>query len=429
MMSKKAITQTIAVLTILALIIAILAGGLIYYATLRHPGPSTITGTVTDEETEDPISGATVKLDGLAYITGSDGTYSFSVDLGDYTLTVSKTGYEGETDSVSVTEEKEYTVDFALTATRIYKLALMVGGDETDLGFSYMAIQGANNISEKYGWEVSISRLVAYADQAHVASDYAERGYDVVFAVGGQFISTIYFEVPTDYNDTYFVQIPGLSYPLPPDNVAALHPAFQTVGHYLAGVLSAEMTETNAVAWVCGEWYPYLAMEFWAFVAGVDSVNSDVDVYCRVAGSWGDASLGYQIADSLITTNNVDIIVQVADLTGRGIFAACQANDVKIIGTVADQVAIAPSVTLTSIMMDTPRFMEMVVQRIINGTWDEIGGTAVDVDLSYLAPFHNFEDVVPQATKDLLAATEEDIEDGTIVVPRTVTATAPSEPV
>jgi len=310
-----------------------------------------------------------------------------------------------------------------------YKMALMVGGDETDLGFSYMAIQGAYNIRDTYDWDIDISRLVSFADQARVASDYAARGYDVVFAVGGQFIQTIYFQVPQQYNNTYFVQIPGLAAPAPRANVVALGPAFQIVGHYLAGVLSAEMTQTNAVAWLSGAWYPYLSMEFWAFVAGVDSVNPDVKVYARGDLTWGDASLGYQVAKTLIETKNVDIIVQVADLTGRGIFAACQAYGVKIIGTVADQAAIAPNVTLTSIMMDTPSFMEMVVQRIINGTWTAIGGTAVDVDLSYLAPFHQFENVVPQAVKDLLAAREEDIEEGTIVVPRNVTATAPSEPV
>jgi len=309
-----------------------------------------------------------------------------------------------------------------------YKMALMVGGDETDLGFSYMAIQGAYNIRDTYDWDIDISRLVSFADQARVASDYAARGYDVVFAVGGQFIQTIYFQVPQQYNNTYFVQIPGLAAPAPPANVVALGPAFQIVGHYLAGVLSAEMTQTNAVAWVAGAWYPYISMEFWAFKAGVESVNPNVKVYARDAGTWGDASAGYLIAKTLIETKNVDIIVQVADLTGRGIFAACQAYGKKIIGTVADQAAIAPNVTLTSIMMDTPKFMEMVVQRIENGTWTAIGGTAVDMDLSYLAPFHQFENVVSQAVKDLLATTEEDIKAGDIVVPRTVTATPPADP-
>jgi len=433
-MSKKAIAKTTA---ILILVIVILAAGLLYYATLPPPppppGPATITGKVTDAKTGAPIAGATVNLDGLTYITGPDGTYSFSVKVGSYTITVSMTGkYEAKTASVSAKEEKKYTVDVTLTPIpppRKYKMALMVGGDETDLGFSYMAIQGAYRIRDKYGWEIDISRLVSFADQARVASDYAARGYDLVFAVGGQFIPTIYFEVPKQYDNTYFAQVPGLEAPPPPPNVVALHPAFQIVGHYLGGVLAGKMTKTNAVAWVCGEWYPYIAMEFWAFKAGVESVNPNAKVYARVAGTWGDASLGFQIAKALIETKNVDIIVHVADLTGRGIIAACQAYGIKVMGSVADQVAIAPNVTLTSIMMDTPLFMEMVAQTIVNGTFKEkMGGKAIDVNLGYLAPFHEFEKIVPQAVKDLLTKTEEDIKKGVIVVPRTVTDKPPPDP-
>ena len=325
-----------------------------------------------------------------------------------------------------------YYLTLPAPAPSTYKLALMVGGDETDMGFSYIAIQGAYRIRDKYGWEIDISRLVSFADQDRVASDYAVAGYDVVFAVGGQFISTTYFGVAAQYNDTYFVQVPGLDpqFQLPPPNVVGLHPAFQTVGHYLAGVLAGKMTETNAVAAIFGEWYPYLSMEFYAFKAGVESVNPEAKVYARVAGTWGDASIGYQLASALIETKDVDIIVQVADTTGRGVIAACQDFGIMVIGTVADQAVLAPEVTLTSVGMDTPLFMEMVVQRIMNETFEEeLGGTAADVNIGgFLYPFHEFEDVVPQSVKDLLTQTADDIENGVIVVPRTVTDARPPDP-
>jgi len=426
-MSKKGIARTTAVLILIIIILAAsVVGVVVYYVTLPPSGPATVAGRITDETTGAPVAGVTVKLDGLTYTTGSDGNYSFSVNVGNYTLSASKTGYLTNTTSVSAKAETKYTVDLALTLGHVYKMALMVGGDETDLGFSYMAIQGAYAIRDTYGWDIDISRLVAYADQDRIARDYASRGYDLVCAVGGQFIQTTYFNVPSQYNDTFFAQIPGISYPLPPPNVVGLHPAFQTVGHYLAGVLAGKMTQTNAVAWVTGQWFPYLSMEFNAFKAGVESVNNATIVYATAAGTWGDASLGYQIAQSLIQTHNVDIIVQVADLTGRGVIAACQAYNVKVIGTVADQVAIAPNVTLTSIIMDTPRFMDMIAQNITAGTFKQkMGGTIVDVDLSYLAPFHNFENVVPQAVKDLLATTANNIKNGIIVVPRNATQPVP----
>lgn len=309
-----------------------------------------------------------------------------------------------------------------------YRMALVLGGDETDAGWSFMAVQGAQLVEEKYGWDVDISRLVSYADAPRVINDYAQRGYDLIWAQGGQFVDAIYQAAPV-YEGVYFSQVSGPEIPLPPPNVVTLHPAFQTTGFYEAGVLAGEMTETDAIAVIIGQWYPYLAMEYYAFEAGVESVNSEAKVFARVAGTWGDASLGFQIAESLILTKDVDIIVQVADLTGRGVISAAQKHEVKVIGTVADQAMLAPEITLTSVMMDTPGYMEMIVQHIMDGTFEEeLGGTVADVDLGYLAPFHQFDDAVPQDLKNLLSETAEATEAGSIVVPRIVTDEAPSDP-
>jgi len=82
-----------------------------------QPTPqATIEGVITDEA-GDPVSGATVELDGETVTTGSDGSYSFTVDVGSYTLTVSKDGYEDETSTVSATSEDTYTVDLAIMQT------------------------------------------------------------------------------------------------------------------------------------------------------------------------------------------------------------------------------------------------------------------------------------------------------------------------
>jgi len=312
-----------------------------------------------------------------------------------------------------------------------YKAALMVGGDETDLGFSWVAIQGMNVLEDTYGWDTSISRQVAYPDQHKVASDYGDAGYDVVFCVGGQFIETTYFDVAFNYPDTLFVQIPGLNeYVPPPDNVVGLHPSFQTEGHYLAGVLAGLMTETNRLGVVFGEWYEYLSMEFYAFKAGVESVNDGALVYCRVAGTWGDAAIGQQITESLIETKNVDIVVQVADTTGRGVISACIAADIAVIGTVADQYSLAPLNTMTSIGMDTQLLMEIVAQRIENGTaMSVLGGISWEIPIgNYLYPYHNYNDTIPQSVKDQVDEVKAGIADGSIEVPRTVTDDPPEDP-
>jgi len=314
-----------------------------------------------------------------------------------------------------------------------YSAALLVGGDETDLGFSYTGIQGMNVLKDDYGWDTSISSQVAYPDQSGIASSYGDDGYDVIFFVGGQFIETSYFDVAFSYNETLFVQIPGLNpYAPAPDNLVGLHPAFQTEGFYLAGVLAGLMTETNSLGVVFGEWYEYLSMEFYAFKAGAESVNDDVCVYGRVAGDWGDAALGKQITETLITSKSVDIVVQVADTTGRGVIAAAVAAEIAVIGTVADQSELAPYNMMTSIGMDTVLLMELVAQYVENGTaMDVLGGTSWDIPIgNYLIPNHNWDNYIPQSVKDQVDDAKAGIANGSIVVPRTWddTSTEPDEP-
>ena len=287
------------------------------------------------------------------------------------------------------------------------KVALIVGGDEADLGFSYMAILGAQAIATEYpDWTVSISKLVSFVEQRAVAAQYGDEGYDLVYVVGGQFQVMMYGydgldPIPELYPNTFWVMIPGGGYS-PFQNMAELGPTFQIVGHYLAGILVGEMTTTRNVGTVYGEYYPYTSMECNAFIAGVHSVDPSIVVHNREVGAWDDPSLGYSLAEALIVNHDVDIIVHVADFSGRGVISACVDYDKMVIGCVADQWELAPDNMLTSILAEIPKFMDMILQSILGGGF--LGYQSIEIDLSGLASFHNFDPLVPQDVKDLLAA-------------------------
>jgi len=293
------------------------------------------------------------------------------------------------------------------------KVALMVGGDESDLGFSQMAILGAEAIAVNYpSLTVSISKLVTYAEQRIVAAYYGDEGYDLVFCVGGQFMSMLYGwdgdQIPALYPNTIWVAVPGAGYSDQP-NLVGLGPAFQVIGHYLAGALAAKLTRTGHVGWIVGEWYDpgYLSMEANAFVAGVKYANSSVIVHLREVGSWGDPATGKTIAQTLMATYDVDIIAHVADFSGRGVMEACAEAGSPypmVIGCVADQQTLSPDNMVTSILMDINKLMDMIVQNIFNEVY--LGYKSIDIDLSSLAPYHNLDPYVPQGVRDFLAATE-----------------------
>ncbi|WP_067433725.1 S8 family serine peptidase [Nocardioides jensenii] len=91
----------------------------------------TATGTVTDEGTGDPLSGADVTLEGAtsrSLTTGADGTYNARLTAGDYTATVSKFGYQTATADITVTADTTTTQDFALVSAA----AVTLSGTVTD---------------------------------------------------------------------------------------------------------------------------------------------------------------------------------------------------------------------------------------------------------------------------------------------------------
>ncbi|MFE3515220.1 S8 family serine peptidase [Streptomyces sp. NPDC059166] len=82
----------------------------------------TVSGTVTDARTGEPVGGATVQLTtpagavGLPATTGADGGYSMTATVGDYTVTAAEAAYTTAEADVSVGESAHTTADLTLAS-------------------------------------------------------------------------------------------------------------------------------------------------------------------------------------------------------------------------------------------------------------------------------------------------------------------------
>jgi hypothetical protein len=79
---------------------------------------ATLYGVVTDSETAEPISGASVVLSpgGKTKTTGSDGSYEFSdLDAAQYTITVQRTGYQTNRKTVTAVAAEKTEANIPLT--------------------------------------------------------------------------------------------------------------------------------------------------------------------------------------------------------------------------------------------------------------------------------------------------------------------------
>lgn len=83
---------------------------------LEASEPGSISGTVTDERSGDPIQGAEVNYGDGSVMTGADGTYEIAeMSPGSYNLTVSYEYYGEGTATVDVVASEDTVQDFALT--------------------------------------------------------------------------------------------------------------------------------------------------------------------------------------------------------------------------------------------------------------------------------------------------------------------------
>ncbi|WP_179862334.1 TonB-dependent receptor [Longibacter salinarum] len=95
-----------------------LAGTADAWAQEQAQATGSISGAVLELDTEEPLTGANVLIEGLqrGTSTGADGTYRIeNVPVGEYTLRVTFIGYENERRTISVTDREETVVDVVLT--------------------------------------------------------------------------------------------------------------------------------------------------------------------------------------------------------------------------------------------------------------------------------------------------------------------------
>ena len=196
---------------------------------------------------------------------------------------------------------------------------------------------------------------------------------------------------------------------------------------FLAGYLSAGITETGIVATFGGIAYPTVTIFMNGFAQGVDYYNQAKGTAVQVLG-WDPAAQegifvgnfesqddGRAQGESL-SDEGADIILPVAGPVGLGTAAAALERGFLVVGVDADQYLTAPeygAAWLTSILknMDVA-VLDTVTNVVENGAvGDAFVGTLANGGLG-LAPYHDNEDMVPpeltaeieQLKADIIAA-------------------------
>ncbi len=313
----------------------------------------------------------------------------------------------------------------------IVAMATDVGG-LGDKSFNDGSYGGLQKAADEFGLEARVVESKQQTDYIPNLSGLAEDGAKVVFAVGFLMAEAI-VEAANNNPNTHFAGIDiWLDPEKAPKNALGLLFKEQESG-YLAGVLaglltkeyagaSPKLNDKNVVGAVLGMDIPPVERFQAGFYAGVKSVNPDCQVISVVSGSFNDQAKGKEATLALIE-QGADIVFQIAGLTGVGVINAAKEKGILAIGVDVDQSALAPDTVITSAVKGITQATYLTVKSVVDGTFE--GGKnfvfGINENSTGIAPYHNFDSIIPQAVKDAVNKTIDDMKAGKINVPATRT--------
>ncbi len=309
-------------------------------------------------------------------------------------------------------------------------------GGIDDRSFNASAYKGVQDAVAEFGIQEKFLESKSQTDYAPNINSLVNDDCGIIITVGF-LMEDATKEGATQNPEEKFAIVDAASDP-EIDNMKGL--LFNTAqSSFMAGYLAAGMSQTGKVATFGGLAIPSVTAFMDGYWEGVQYYNEQNGANVEVlgwdqnkpdagsmAGGFDDQAKGQQLAKNFIQ-QGADIIFPVAGPVGLGAAKEAQSTGkADIIWVDSDGYESAPQykdVFLTSVLKKIDIAVTDTIGEAVNGefTSEEYVGT-LENDGTGLAPFHDFEDQVPQELKDQLEEIRQGIIDGSIEV------TSPNQP-
>lgn len=304
-------------------------------------------------------------------------------------------------------------------------------GGVDDKSFNQSAWEGLQAWGEEHGLEEG-SDGYDYA-QSEDDSDYlpnfsrlVKNDFDLVFGVGFLLEDAVE-EIAEQNPDNQFAIVDTIA---EGDNVASLTYA-EHEGSFLAGVAAANKTKTDKVGFLGGVDSDLINKFEAGFVAGVKTVDPDIEVDVQYAEDFNAVDKGKLIASNMFNSD-IDIVYHSAGNTGNGVFA--EAKDIKkndpdrdvwVIGVDRDQYDEglnedeSSSVTFTSMVKRVDVSVQDITNRALEGDFPGGENVVYGLEEDAIDIADTNEEAYTDDIKEEVDEWREKILDGDVEVPQT----------
>lgn len=289
-------------------------------------------------------------------------------------------------------------------------------GEIDDKSFNQSAWEGVQRAETELGAKIDFIETGDAKDYANNIGLFATNGYDVIVTVGfalGEATAT----AAAEYPDIDFIGVDQFQVETV-DNLAGLIFNEDKAG-FLAGALAAMLTESGKVAAVLGtDLVPPVVAFKEGYENGALYINPDVELISTfhpggLDVAFTDPEWGATTAKQALD-QGADVVFGAGGKTGNGaLIEVAGAEGAYCIGVDTDQWETVPEahacLVSSAMKLITPGVFDLIALSQSGGF---PGGNFVGA--VGLAPFHDFEDSVPQEVKDRLAEIDAGLQDGSI---------------
>ena len=312
--------------------------------------------------------------------------------------------------SKSVAEEKTAKTEKTEKPAKTYKVAMILDSTISDGGWGAACYNAMIAAAKETGFETKYTDGLKNADFAATMRSYCDLGFDLIFAPGNQYSDAVK-QVAADYPKVNFALLNGT---VQTSNIVSLLPDAKQIG-YMAGALAGLMTKTNSIGFIGGIELDTTKTKLACYEAAAKAVNPKVVGYSAYAGSFSDSAKGKEIADSMVTMNNVDVMFGDASAVDSGAREAlAKYKDKYDIGQPGDLLATQKSdVIICSVVTDNAKMIKICMEDVKNGTYGNktVYGNLSNGSLSV----GTFSSAVPKDIQERYLAIVNQIKDGTFI--------------
>lgn len=295
-------------------------------------------------------------------------------------------------------------------AAQKIKVALVLPGAVSDKGFNASAHAGLTLIEKTLGdkVEVAFSESVKRPDFVATLRDYANRGYNVIYAHGFQWSDAI-AKVAAENPDKHFFNTYGAG---KAKNLANLYVSNQEL-FYVMGQMAAKLSKSDIIGAVGGWEIPPIRIQVDSFRKGVLAANPKAKFVAIFTGTFYDAVKGKEAARAVIS-QGADIVAHMADATGLGVIQAAKGKKVSVIGYFADQQKVAPGTIASSAVIRVDDMFLKSLRSVMNGEFKP-GVNAYGLKSGVLQ-VGSYGPMVPDGVKAEIAKLVADIKSGAVKI-------------